>query len=143
MGKLTLALFVFGVFADDGYTATATNDLALDAHFFNRCSDFHDGLTFFYSSFFIFKALIMVFLKLFEKLFESIRNTPARQIIGRKLDFHFIARQNADEILPDFARDMRQDGHPVFQFHAKHGIGQRFVDSAFHFNNVFGHTRNR
>lgn len=39
--KSSLALFVLGVFADDGNAATTANDLALDADFFNGCTNFH------------------------------------------------------------------------------------------------------
>jgi len=42
--KLPLALFVFGVFADDGDAAAAADDFALVADFLDGCADFHNGL---------------------------------------------------------------------------------------------------
>jgi hypothetical protein len=39
--RLTLALFVFGVFANNPNLAEAADYFAFHAHFFNRRADFH------------------------------------------------------------------------------------------------------
>jgi hypothetical protein len=70
-------------------------------------------------------------------LFVSVNNSSAIQIVGRELNCHFVARQDADKILAHFAGNMGQNLVLVFQFHLEHGIRQRLNHGCHYFNRVF------
>jgi hypothetical protein len=70
-------------------------------------------------------------------LASAVGDAPFAQIVGRQLYTHFVTGQNTDLILAHLAGDMRGYDVPVFQLHAKHGVGQGVDDSAFHFEAVF------
>ena len=57
------------------------------------------------------------------RLFETIDDAPARQIVRREFHEDFVARQNLDEILSHPARDVREDLVLVVQFDLEHRIG--------------------
>src|SRR5215472_6719136 len=69
-------------------------------------------------------------------LLITIHNPSASQIIRRKLDGYLVSSKNADKVLAHLSRNMRQHLVLVFQFHAKHGIGQRLDHGGHHFNGV-------
>src|SRR3990172_9652415 len=75
-------------------------------------------------------------------LLESIRDPAAREVVGRQLDAHPIAGQNADEVHPQLAADVRQDAVFVLQFDIEHVVGQRLDDRTLDFDRVLlGHRR--
>src|ERR1700682_5937985 len=67
---------------------------------------------------------------------EAIDNAPAREIVGRELHLHAIARQDADEVLAHLARDVRQYAMLILQLHAKHGVGQRLDNRGHHLDGI-------
>src|SRR5262245_16534794 len=71
------------------------------------------------------------------ELLESIGDAAARQIIGRQLDLHLVAREDADEVHAHLARHVRQYSMPIVQRHAKHRIGQWLHDSPLDLDRVF------
>ena len=68
------------VLANDAHHAFAVDHLAFITHFFYRRPDFHNCL-----------------------LLISIRYATTAQVVWRKLDKNFVARQDAYEELPHFA----------------------------------------
>jgi hypothetical protein len=50
---------------------------------------------------------------------EAVHNSSLRQIVGRKLHLDPIALQDADVVLPNFARDVGQDLIAIFQLYCK------------------------
>src|ERR1700757_2050569 len=71
------------------------------------------------------------------QLFVAIHDAAAVQVVWGKLDRHFIARQDANEILAHLSRNMCQNLMLVFQFYPEHRIGQRFKHSGHNLNRVF------
>ena len=61
-----------------------------------------------------------------------------RQIVGRKLDLHLVARHDADEMLPHFARDVGENDVVVCELHPEHGAGQNGSNLPFEFDRFFG-----
>src|SRR5688572_24642712 len=84
-----LALFVLGDLADHPDHATPADDLALVAHFLDAASYLHDSLPL--------------------RLLVAVDDASPRQVIGRQLHQDPVARQDADEVLPHLAADVRQD----------------------------------
>src|SRR5208283_5248383 len=72
-----------------------------------------------------------------QKSFVPIHNSPAIQVVGRKLHRDLVPWQNADEVLAHLARNVSQHLVFVLQFHPEHGIRQRFQNHRHHFNRVF------
>ena len=58
-------------------------------------------------------------------LFESVRNSAAREIVRRQFHGHFITRQNSNEMHPHFSRDMGQYLMTIIQLNSEHGVRQR------------------
>jgi hypothetical protein len=50
-------------------------------------------------------------------------NPSLAHIVRRDLDFHFVARDNTNKILPHFSTDMGENLLAVWQRHPKHRIG--------------------
>src|SRR5712671_2290364 len=112
-----LALFVFRVDADHPHHTLAVDDLALVTNFLYRCSYFHKPA---------FSCPLSFFTAFSKNLFVAIHNPAAIQIVRRKLDRDLIARKDTNEILAHLAGHMRQHLVLVLQFHAEHGVRQRF-----------------
>ena len=74
-------------------------------------------------------------------LFLAKHNPPFGEIVGRKLDLHAVAGEDADEMLSHFARDNAQNLRlGIVQLKLEHRVGQRGDDSRFNFNGLgFGH----
>lgn len=70
------------------------------------------------------------------RLFIPVDNPPARQIVGRHLHRHLVARQNPDVVHPHFAGDRREDNMTVFQPNFEVRIGKRFRHFPILFNQV-------
>src|SRR6185436_20870417 len=70
-------------------------------------------------------------------LLEPVGDPAPRQIVGRQLDLHPVARQDPDEVHPHLAADVGQ--HPVaaLELHAKHRVRQRFHHRSLYFDRVF------
>jgi hypothetical protein len=78
---------MLGILALDSYHALATNHFAFTANFLNRCPDLHDfsyDLTF------------------------SENDPSPRQVIGRKLDLHFVSGEYFDVVHTHLAGNMSQ-----------------------------------
>src|SRR5580704_3649988 len=69
-------------------------------------------------------------------LLVTINDSAASQIVRRKLHRHAISRQNTNKIFAHLPRNMGQHLVLVFQFHAKHRVGQRFDHGRHHFNGI-------
>jgi hypothetical protein len=75
-----------------------------------------------------------------QRLFIPINYATTVQIVGRKLDCHFVAGQYANEVLTHFPRHVREHLVLAFQFNPEHGVGQRFHDRRHYLNCVlFAH----
>src|SRR5579863_10531635 len=99
------------------------NDLALHANLLDRCPDFHlpcsiPSIRTKSDSSSAARGLRMT--RRTRASLVTIDDAPAREIVGRKFHSYAISRQNADEILPHFSRDMRQHLMFVFELDAKH-----------------------
>jgi hypothetical protein len=58
----------------------------------------------------------------------SENNPGFAHIVRRDLNLHFVARDDADEILSHFSADMGENPLAVWQGYPKHRIGQNFGD---------------
>src|SRR5207247_248316 len=73
-------------------------------------------------------------------LAKTIGNPAAGRIVGRKLDLHPIARQDANKVDAHLARNVCQHLMTGRQFHAKHCIREDLDDGPLYFDHVFlGH----
>src|SRR5216684_5273270 len=113
---LSLALLVLWVGANHAHHAAPVNHLALVAYLFYRCPYFHDPSLCF--------------------LLVAVDDAAARQIVRRKLHGYFVSRENTNKIFAHLAGNVRQHSMLVFQFHAKHGVGQRLDHRGHHFDGV-------
>src|SRR5437879_2958660 len=66
-----------------------------------------------------------------------VDDSPTRQIVGRELDGHLIARKNANKIFAHLARNMRQHLVLIVQLHPKHRVRQRLDHRGHHLDGVF------
>src|SRR5579884_3808360 len=67
----------------------------------------------------------------------TVPNPAPLQIVGRELHQYPVARQNADEVLPQLAGDMRQDGLLFVadrNLDAEHRVRQGLRDHPFNLN---------
>src|SRR5205823_835627 len=75
-------------------------------------------------------------------LLIPIDNAAACQVVRRKLDRHFVSRENTNKILSHFAGNVRQNLVLVLQLNSEHGVRQRLDDRGHDFNGVlFGISR--
>ena len=128
-----LALLMLGVLADDHHAAFAADDLALFADGLHGRLDLHDVEPPFDWS---------------RRLFRAPGDAALRQIVGRHFDCDLIAGQDADEVGPQLAGDVRQQGVAAGRelpssfvlaqhFHLKDGVRQSLAHDAFDLDNVF------
>jgi hypothetical protein len=68
---------------------------------------------------------------------QSIRDATAGKIVGRQLNTHTVTWQDANEVHPEAARDMRQYLMPTIQLNAKHRVGQWLGYFALDFDDIF------
>ena len=64
-------------------------------------------------------------------------NSAFGEIVGGEFQSDFVAREHADSIASQSARQMGQDYAFVFELYAKQTAGEFFYDSAGDFNAVF------
>src|SRR5260370_8976844 len=91
-----------------------------------QCSHrtFTDGLTFIVPAFSL----------------EPVRDAPARQVVGRELHLHTVARQDPDEVHPHLAAHVREHFVAVLQLHPEHPVRQRLHHSPLDLDRIFfGH----
>ena len=112
--RLTLALLVLGVLADNHDFALALDDLALLAHGLHGRSDFH----------------------LLYLLLASPGDAAAGQIVRRHLHRDFVAGKDPDKVHPELAGNMRQNDVAVANINLEHGVGQGLNDRALEFNYI-------
>jgi len=75
-------------------------------------------------------------------LLESISDSAAGEVVRRQLDTDTIAGEDADEVHPQLAADVRKDLVLVFEFNPKHGVRQRLDDRSLDLDSIFlGHRR--
>src|SRR5712664_1248246 len=75
-------------------------------------------------------------------LLEPICDPAPREVIGRQLHLHLVARQDADEVHPHLARHVGQHLVAVLQLDPEHRVGQRLDHRALHLDRIlFGHVR--
>jgi hypothetical protein len=68
------------------------------------------------------------------------RDTALGQVVGRQVDRHLVAGDDADMVLAHLAAGVGDELMPVVQGHAKARIRQHFGDQPTHFNQFFfGH----
>src|SRR3546814_702394 len=68
---------------------------------------------------------------------EAIGDPTLGQVIGGEFDEHFVAHENADAVLAHLAGRVTQNLVIIFQFDAKHRVGQQFDHLAAHFQKFF------
>src|SRR4029079_11085193 len=51
----------------------------------------------------------LTFMLVARSLLEPVRDTSTREVVGRQLHLHTVARQDPDEVHPHLAADVRQD----------------------------------
>src|SRR2546426_6629955 len=119
------------VLADDIHPPPALDDLALFAPDFHGCSHFHSRVL--VSRLFAFPRSPV---PAFPFLSVSVRNPPARRIIGREFHFHPVTGQNPDEVDPHLPGDMRQYPVAAGQLDPEHRIGQHLHNRPLNLNRV-------
>src|SRR3989449_3351873 len=119
------------VLADDIHPPPALDDLALFASDFHGCSHFHSRVL--VSRLFAFPRSPV---PAFPFLSVSVRNPPARRIIGREFHFHPVTGQNPDEVDPHLPGDMRQYPVAAGQLDPEHRIGQHLHNRPLNLNRV-------
>jgi len=67
----------------------------------------------------------------------SVRYASAREIIGRHLDRHAVAFENANAEAAELAGDGREHGCPVIEGHAERRARKDFGDGPFEFDQIF------
>ena len=67
----------------------------------------------------------------------TISDAALGQIVRRKLQGDAIARQNADAIAAEFARQVRKHGAFLVQLYAEQAARKFFNNSAGYFNAIF------
>ena len=73
---------------------------------------------------------------------RSINDAATRQIVRGDFDFDSIPWDDANEILPHTAGNVRDDFASEVEFNAELRVGKRFLDAALDFNCFFlGHVR--
>lgn len=72
-----------------------------------------------------------------EKLFFPINDTSFGQVVWRHLHRDGVARENADEVQPHLAANMREHGVSILQFNPKHRVGQQLLHGSVHSNHIF------
>ena len=87
-GRSALPLLVPRVGADDPHHALALDHFAIAANPFNRSQYFHDALDF------SFNCVLLL---------GAENNPPLGQIVRRQFHRHFVAGEDADEVLAHFA----------------------------------------
>src|SRR3989475_3007362 len=130
------------VLADNIHPPPALDDLALFASDFHGCSNLHDAFPLSISDCGLRISLSISFSPQSairnpqSYLSVSVRDPPARRIIGREFHFHPVTRQNPDEVDPHLPGDMRQ--HPVTagQLDPEHRIGQHLHNRPFNLDRV-------
>src|SRR6266480_1071982 len=88
-----------------------------------QCSQrvFTDGLTFI----------------VFALLLEPVRDAPAREVVGRELDLHAVAREDPDEVHSHLPAHVREHLVAVLQLHAEHRVRERLHHRALDLDRVF------
>ena len=124
--ELALLLLVLRIFANDHDAALTLDNLALFADGFNGRSYFH---------------VCCLLTSSNRSVLAAPGDSTAGQIIGRELDRYLVTGVDADVIHAHFAGNVRQYLMPVGQLYLEHGVGIRFCDNAFNFNNIgLGHA---
>lgn len=113
-------LLVLRIFTDHHDGAFAFDNLAFFAHRFDRRPYLHQ----------VPSSLV------------PVRDSASGEIIRGQFDGHPIAGQYPNVVHPNLARNVGQYFMTVFQLDAKHGIGQRFNDRAFYFNDILFSQKN-
>src|SRR5262245_34579816 len=70
-------------------------------------------------------------------LLEPISDSTSGEIVRRQLDLHAVAGQDADEVHPHLAADVREYLVPVLELDPKHRVGQRLDDHSLDLDRVF------
>lgn len=116
MDVSTLALLEAGVLlVDHVQTAFATYDHTVGAAFLDSGFDFHRSV-----------LCVPPKRKIRLLLFVSICYSSLGQVVGRHLHLHSVSRQDLDVVHPHLTGNMGYDLVAVFQFHAKHRVGEGF-----------------
>src|SRR5690606_28032059 len=68
---------------------------------------------------------------------SAVGDATFAQIVGGQFYANLVTGQDPDVVLAHLSGDVRSNDVPIFQLHAKHGVGQGVDDSTFHFEAVF------
>jgi len=120
---LALPLLVPAVLADYVYATLAPDDPTLRAPLFYRCRNFH-----------LFNPVPSsgpIGAATFGLLPESIGDPAPGQIVRRQHNQYPVTRQNPDEVLANFSRDVCVHLVTVGQFYLERRITQRLLDEPF------------
>jgi len=71
------------------------------------------------------------------RLLIAVDDASAVQIVGAKLDGDAITGEDADEVLPHAARDVRENLMLILKLDLEQRIRQRFNDDCHDFNCIF------
>ena len=111
---------MLGVFANYHNAALALDDLALLAHGLNGRSYLHNS---------------NLHCELCA-LFTSPRDPTAGQVIRAHLNRDLVAGQDLNKVHPELAGNVCQNGMPIADIDAEHGIRQRINHDALEFDDV-------
>ena len=110
--------------ADDHHFSVSLDDFALIAHGLYGRSDFHRELPRCYF------GLEMA------SVLAAPRDATFGEIVGAHLELHIVALDDADVVHSELPRNIRRDDVPVGEPHFERGIGERFDDFSFGFDDV-------
>src|SRR5215217_1002134 len=69
-------------------------------------------------------------------LLRPVRDPSARQVVRRQFDLHLVSREDADEVHPHLARDVREHLVAVIQHHAEHRVGEGLHHRPLYFDGI-------
>ena len=128
---LALALLVARVLANHHHVSVATNDLAFVADFLYRGVDLHECVPFF--AVFVPDVGPLLFSS---SLLVAINDAASREVVWAQFHDDLVLREDSDVVLTHLARDVSKNFVAVRQLHAEHGVGQRFDNRTFDFDDA-------
>lgn len=71
------------------------------------------------------------------RLFVSVGNSPAAEVIRGQFHGDFVAGQDFDKMHAHFARNVTEDFVAVLKYYAERSIGQALLDHAVNLDGLF------
>src|SRR5487761_1969726 len=83
------------------------------------------------------RTFIGAFSILGTELLVAVGDASTGHVVGRDLDLDLVPGQDADAVHAHLPRTVGEDGVPVLELHAEHGVGKRLDDGPLDGERVF------